>query len=318
MKPSLFVAALALVASSLAAEKPTLRQTIALAPALKLGKVAISPSGKQIAAATRDNKILLWDVASGTLKNTLDLNGERPAALQFASAGELLAAGGEKGTLRVWDSSGSLKREYKLPAEIDALAFAPDHSSIAVAPLERPVEVLSLADGKLLASLPASFGGSASVAFSPDGRWLATADVDTEVRIIDAHSFVVHNRFTDFALEPFALRFSSDSTQVVVGGADGIISIIDVNTAKTARTFPKQSDVIFALCTSPDGRSVAGAYFDPNQITAPGRTLVWDISSGSSRTVISETGFNGGDYLDDNTLLLTSGSEKELKVWAVR
>jgi WD40 repeat protein len=317
MKPSLFVA-LVLVASSQAAEKPTLRQTIALPPAVKLGTVAISPTGKQIAAATRDNKILLWDVASGALKNTLDLNGERPTALQFASAGELLAAGGEEGTLRVWDSGGSLKREYKLPAEIDALAFAPDHSSIAVAPLEKPVEVLALADGKVLASLPATFGGSASIAFSPDGRWLATADVDTEVRIIDAHSFAVHTRFTDFVLEPFALTFSSDSTHLVVGGADGIISIIDLNTTKTTRTFPKQSEVIFALCASPDGRSVAGAYFDPNQITAPGRTLIWDTSSGSSRTVASEIGFNGGNYLDDNTLLLTSGSEKELKVWTDR
>jgi len=317
MKPP-FVAVLVLAACSFASDRPTLRQTIALPAHVNVRVTAISPAGKLIAAACSDGKILLWDVASGTLKNTLDLSGEGLTALQFDRSGELLAAGGKEGSLRVWDSSGSLKHEYKLPAEVDAIAFSPDRSSIAAAPLERPVEVLSLADGKTLASLPATFGGSASIAFSPDGRWLATADVDTEVRIIDAHSFAVHARGTDFLLEPFALTFSPDSNRLMVGGADGVITVLDADTAKTVRAFPKQPLVIFAICASPDGRSVAGAYFDANQITAPGVTLVWDASSGSSRTVASETGFNGGNYLNDNTLLLTSGSEKELKVWADR
>ena len=319
MKPSSFVAVLLLVATSLAADKPTLRQTIALPPATKIRMTAVSPTGKQVAAASSDNKILLWDIASGALKSTLDLNGDRPTALQFAPGGEFLAAGGKEGTVRLWDSSGSLKHEYKLPAEINALAFSPDHASIAVAPLERPVHLLSVADGKVLASIPATFSGSSALAFSPDGRWLASADADTEVRIIDTRNFTVHSRVTDFLLEPFAITFSPDSTRLIAGGADGVLSVIDLDTARIVKTYPKQARVIFAVCASPDGRSLAGAYFDADAITAPARMLVWDTSSGSSRSVASDqSAFNGGSYLDDNTLLLTSGPEKELKIWAVR
>jgi WD40 repeat protein len=48
--------------------------------------------------------------------------------------------------------------------------------------------------------------------------------------------------------------------------------------------------------------------------------LIWDAITGSLRSTVSTTegGFNDGDYLHDGTLLLTSSSEKELKIWSIR
>jgi WD40 repeat protein len=319
MRPPSFAAVFVLVASALAADTPVLRQTMPLPPDVMVRFTAVSPTGKLVAAACRDNKISLWDVASGTLKNTLDLNGERPKVIQFSPGGELLAAGGEGGTVRLWDSSGALQHEYKFPAEVGALAFAPDLSILAVAPIERPVEVRALTDGKLLASLPASFSGSTALAFSPDGRWLATADADTEIRIIDDHGWTLRARVTDLLLEPLALVFSPDGTRVLAGGADGVVSIIDSRTGKILKASPKQPDILFALCASPDGQSVAGVYFSADQISAPPRVLIWNIPSSSLHPLQSaDLEITGGNYLLDGTLLLTSGADKELKVWAVR
>lgn len=320
MKPPSLAAILVLVASALAADTPVLRQTISLPPDVAIRFTAVSPTGKLVAAACRDSKIRLWDVASGSLKNTLDLNGERPTVVQFSAGGELLAAGGEGGTVRLWDSSGALQHEYKYPVEVDALAFAPDLATIAIGPLERPIEIRTLSDGKVLASFPATFSGSAALAYSPDGHWLASADADTEIRIIDARALALHARVTDFVLEEFAIAFSPDGSQIVTGGADGIVTLIDTNTGKITKAFPKQSAVIFGLCAARDGRSITGVYLSANDITAPARVLTWDTSSRSLRRTVPspDSGFNGGDYTQDNTLLLTSGSEKELKIWADR
>lgn len=318
MRPSSLAAVLLLISSALAADTPVLRQTISLPANVTISHTAVSPTGKLVAAACGDSKVRLWDVESGSLKSTLDLNGERPTIIQFSLGGEFLAAGGEGGTVRVWDASGALLHEYKVPAEVDSLALAPDLATIAIAPLERPIEVRSVVDGKLLASFPATFSGSAAVAYSPDGRWLASTDADTEIRIIDALSLTLHARLTDFLLEQFAIAFSSDSAHVITGGANGIVSLIDANSGKIAKAFPKRPAVIFGLCAAPDGRSITSVYVNADDLTAPVRVFIWDTSSGSLRRTIpaADSGFNGGNYTLSNTLLLTSGSEKELKIWA--
>src|SRR5579871_4953668 len=173
-----------------AADAPTLRQIMALPSGVRVNFVALSPAGNLVAAICSDHQIRLWDGASGALKATLNLGG-----------------GGWHGNLRVWNSSGALQHEYKFPARIDALAFAPKLDTIAVAPSELPLEVRTLAEGKLLASFPANFSGSIAIAFSPDGRWLASADSDTEVRVIDTAKLALHARSTDLLVEPLSVVF---------------------------------------------------------------------------------------------------------------
>ena len=318
MKPPSLAATLLLVAYASPGDPPILRQTLSLPPATTVRFTAVSPTGKLVAAICSDNRIRLWDVATGSLKTTLDLNGERPTVAQFSRGGELLAGGSERGTLRLWDTSGTLQHEYKLPAEVATVAISPDLSTMAVAPLELPLEVRAVAGGKLLASFPATFGGSAALAFSPDGHWLASADSDTEIRIIDARTLTLHARVTDLLLEPLAITFSPDGTRVIAGGADGIVTLIDSGSGKIVKSFPRQSDVLYILCASRDGKSIAGAYFNPDQISAPARILIWDAQTGSLRSSVppADSGFNGGDYAQDGTLLLTSSTEKELKIWS--
>ena len=47
--------------------------------------------------------------------------------------------------------------------------------------------------------------------------------------------------------------------------------------------------------------------------------MIWDLETQSPRTRILEPGVvrNGGEFLSDGRLLMTSGSEKELKIWSV-
>lgn len=318
---SLSLATVLLLCTALwAADAPTLRQTMALPPDVRVNSVTLSAAGNLVAAICSDHQIRLWDVASGALKATLNLGGENPTVVQFSPGGELLGGGGWDGNLRVWNSSGALQHEYKFPARIDALAFAPKLDTIAVAPSELPLEIRSLASGRPLASFPATFSGSIAIAFSPDGRWLASADSDTEVRVIDTAKLVVHARSTDLLVEPLSVVFSSDSSRLNVGTADGVVNVIDPDSGKIAKTFPRQAGVVYALCASPDGKSVTGAYYNPDQVSAPAQIMVWDSSSAALRAGVptQDSGFTGGAYLSDGTLVLTSGISKELKLWAYR
>jgi WD40 repeat protein len=121
-------------------------------------------------------------------------------------------------------------------------------------------------------------------------------------------------------LETFAIAFSADSKYLYAGGADKSISVIDVASGKVAQSFPKQSFVVGALQLSRDGKYLAAEYFDEKGFSNPAPVLVWDVASQSIRNTILQPGVtpNGGGFLPDGRLLLTSSSEGKLLVWSVR
>src|SRR5690349_15294835 len=100
----------------------------------------------------------MWDIGSGNLLHALDLAGQKLTSVRFSSDGRLLAAGGNKGLVRVWDlPSAALKLEFTSTNDIQAIAISPDTKLLAVAPLEEAVEVWDLTSGKQLNRMRAPF-----------------------------------------------------------------------------------------------------------------------------------------------------------------
>jgi len=220
--------------------------------------------------------------------------------------------------VKMWSlPSGKLKTELNVGAAVASLAISPDRTLLAVAPAGVAAQLWDLDVGRMLTTLPPKFAGSKGVAFSPDGKWLASADEDTVIRIYEAPTGALRASSDDFLLETFAIAFSADSKYLYAGGADKTISAIDVASGKVAQTLPKQAFVIGALQLSRDGKYLAALYFDEKSFNNPAPVMVWDLGSQSVRSTI-QPGFtpNGGGFLPDGRLLLTSSAEGKLQVWA--
>jgi WD40 repeat protein/transcriptional regulator with XRE-family HTH domain len=144
----------------------------------------------RIAAAGADGTVSLWALPSAVLAT-----GGAPTQLAYGPGGGTLAVG--DASVQLWDTVGhTLLASRPLPpkAYVNATAFRPARAGgplLAVAVSNGMVELLN---GSTLAPVAppltviSGAGAAESVAFSPDGRLLATGADDGSVRLFDVTS----------------------------------------------------------------------------------------------------------------------------------
>jgi WD40 repeat protein len=141
-----------------------------------LGGLAFSPDGKLLAFINKDHGVTLFDLASGkaraTLKSVVD-------ALAFSPDGTTLATGTrlpDEEAVKLWDvASGKLKSKFPSVDRYAApLAYSPDGKMLAVGGYLEYMELRDATTGKKIAVVEDTQFPT-FVAFSPDGKTLATA-----------------------------------------------------------------------------------------------------------------------------------------------
>jgi len=298
-----------------------LEKTITVPPDAAVRFAAVSPKGDWVAGACQDGRVRLWSLPSGELRQAFDLEDQRASSVRFSADGALLVGGGDRGGVRLWNiPSGRSKLELKVGEPVVALAISPDKTLLAVARKDVASLLWDLTTGRVITDLPARFAGSLSVDFSPDGEWLASADADTEIRIYESRTGALRATAKDLLLESFAVVFSADSKSIYAGGADRTVSVIDVAGGKVARALPQQPNAVSQLARSPDGKILLALYLDERGSVNPAPVIAWNVMSGSIDAQAFEPKVrpNGGGFLGNGRVIVTSSDGPKFEVWSVR
>ncbi len=282
----------------------------------------MSRTGALVATIDSDNVVRVWSTGSGELLQRLADGGHPPTDVEFSPDGRYLAVAyqvvrNDKAVLRIFDVDlWKMEHEFVVP-DVFALAISPDNRRLALS--GRVTQAWDVENSRMLADISPPFGGSTSLSFSGDGSWVATADGDGHVRVLDAASGKPRSTGTEFVLEPLAVAFSRDNKSVIAGGVDKTVSIIDPETGKVLRTLTKQPGLIISLDVSADEKQVAVIYGSADSFFNVDHLILWDLDTGAVLADFQKPGITivGGTFVGDH-YLFAAASDNQLSVWSLR
>jgi len=240
----------------------------------------------------------------------------------------------------VAESAGEAQKVREFQGEIRAL---------------RNSKTLQLWNPDTRKSLPVRFAGQSdttALAYSPNGKQIASASSDRVVRIWDVQTGKLLRELRSHTQSVEAIVFSPDSQRLYSGSWDKTVCVWDTSSGKLLQTYAGHSGAVQAVALSPDGKRLASAGADQiirltdtrngessltltghsaavNTVAfspdgrrlasggSDGKILLWDVEKGSLLRTLTghDGGVNSVAFSPDSRSLASGGDDQTVRTW---
>lgn len=202
--------------------------------------LAFSPDGSDLVSIALDDTMIKWESGQETSPIYLLQNNPYLSTVTYSPDGSLLITGGIDSRISIWDA-----KEDKLLSTINTGARIVDikcygqPSFIAVGDANRRISIIDLSGKVVLTQATGLQFSLSSIAISPDGNFMAAADVYGGIAVWDMNGHLLWkytsaNRIETPASELLSIRnvlfFSPDGRYLYSGLRNGLINVFDAVT----------------------------------------------------------------------------------------
>ncbi|HEV7242768.1 MAG TPA: serine/threonine-protein kinase [Thermoanaerobaculia bacterium] len=232
--------------------------------------VAFSPDGRRAVSGGEDRSVTIWNAETGLKEAVLAGHETRVTSVAFTGDGGRIASGDQDGLIILWDP---LRRQARWTTRPDRWAAL---YALAFSPdgrfLASSNGLYAADDGKTLSGFRAGwpYGSIYGIAYSPDGRRIACVTDGGWVLLLDGRSGRLLEKQQVPATDQISVDLSADGKWLVTGEDEGAVRLWSVAPLRQTAILGRHTARVKSVAFSPDGETVASAGDD--KIIA-----LWDV-----------------------------------------
>ncbi len=293
--------------------------------------VQFSPDGKHVITASNDKTAIVWRVLP-LQPQVLHYDGVVVGAQFLPDGKRILAAGGSADdlTVRLWDADRPAVPLKTYPAvfgpdrynnrRIYSLDISPDGKRFITTGTDYIVRIWDVDTGKVIHwwrgdadCNNSGWCGATNARYSPDGRYIVTADFGGVIKIYDKDGTPVKTLTNDDHAEIHGIAISPDDNLIVSGANDATIKLWNFKTGRLLETFAGgHSKQVNCVNFSSTGDQIVSASDDQT-------VRLWDLHGKNTLVIDGHAGaVKSAQFSPNSSQIISASFDGTAKIWDLK